>query len=75
MDSLLRIIAIFVEVLLLVAMAYALLNGVRLVAFDLGIGPKYNKAITMSLVAVGIIVVVFFIAHLAAFYPTVRLGG
>ena len=71
MDILLRTIAIFIEVLLLAAIAYAVLHGVKLTAFDLGIGPKYNKAITMVLLAIGVLVVVFFIAHLTTFYPAV----
>ena len=69
MDMLLRTIAIIVEVVILVAIAYSVLNGVRLTAFDLGIGPKYSKAIAMMLLAVGFIIVIFFIAHLTAFYP------
>ena len=69
MDILLRTIAIIVEVVILVAIAYSVLNGVRLTAFDLGIGPKYSKAIAMMLLTVGFIVVIFFIAHLTAFYP------
>ncbi len=69
MDVLLRTVAIFIEVILLAVIFYAMLNGVRLAVFDLGVGPKYNKAVTMALAAAGIIVVVFFIAHLAAFYP------
>ena len=71
MDVLLRIIAIFLEVILLAVIIYALLNGVRLTAFDLGIGPKYNKIITMAFIVIGIIVVVFFIAHLTTFYPEI----
>jgi succinate dehydrogenase/fumarate reductase cytochrome b subunit len=69
MDVLLRTIAIIIEVVTLAAIAYAVLNGVRLAALDLGIKPKYNKAIIMALCAVGFIVVVFFIAHLTTFYP------
>ena len=71
MGILLRIIAIIMEVVLLVAITYSVLNGVRLTAFDLGIGPKYSKAIAMTLLAVGILIIVFFIAHLATFYPVV----
>ena len=69
MDVLLRTIAIFVEVLILAAITYALLNGVRLILFDLGLGLKYGKAVAMMLVTVGCILVVFFIAHLTTFYP------
>ena len=71
MDMLLRTIAIFMEVTLLAAITYALLNGVRLTIFDLGLGPKYKKAVAMVLITVGCIVVVFFIAHLTTFYPKI----
>jgi len=71
MDIFLRTIAIIIEVLILAVIAYAVLNGVRLTAFDLGIGPKYSKAIAMVLLAVGFLIVVFFIAHLTAFYPAI----
>lgn len=71
MDIFLRTIAIFIEVVLLAVIAYSVLNGVRLTAFDLGIGPKYNRAVTMALMAVGVILMVFFIAHLTTFYPTI----
>lgn len=69
MDMLIRTIAIIIEVAILSAIAYSVLNGVRLTAFSLGIGQKYGKAIAMALLAVGFIIVVFFIAHLTAFYP------
>ncbi|MFC2002567.1 hypothetical protein ACFLV4_01280 [Chloroflexota bacterium] len=71
MDTVLRAIAVFIEVALLAGIAYCVLNGVRLTIFDLGAGSKYNKALTMALVAVGVIVAVFFIAHLITFYPTI----
>ena len=71
MDIFLRTIAIFIEVVLLAVITYSVLNGVRLTAFDLGIGPKYNRAVTMALMAVGVILMVFFIAHLTTFYPTI----
>ena len=71
MDVVIRAIAIFIEVVILMAIAYSVLNGVRLTIFDLGIGPKYSKAIAMMLLAVGFIIVVFFIAHLTTFYPVV----
>ena len=71
MDTFLRTIAIIIEVLILAAITYAVFNGVRLTAFDLGIKPKYGKAIMMALLAVGFIVVIFFIAHLTSLYPAV----
>ncbi len=71
MDTFLIIIAIFIEVVLLTVIIYCLLNGVRLTAFDLGIGPKYNKAVTMALIVAGVLILVFFVAHLTTFYPTI----
>jgi len=71
MDIFLRTIAIIIEVLILAAITYAVLYGVRLTASDLGIGPKYGRAVVLALLAVGIIVIIFFIAHLTTFYPAV----
>ena len=71
MDIFLSTIAIIIEVLILAVIAYAVLNGVRLTALDLGIKAKYNKAVSMGLIAVGIILLIFFIAHLTTFYPTI----
>ncbi len=65
----LRTIAIIVEVFILAAIAYSVLNGVKLTAFDLGIRTKYHRAINMALIAIGFIVLIFFIAHLTTFYP------
>jgi succinate dehydrogenase/fumarate reductase cytochrome b subunit len=70
MDQFLRVVAIFLEVVVLSAILYCLLNGVRLALLDFGIGPKYNKAIVMALAAVSSLLVVFFVAHLSTFYPT-----
>ena len=71
MDVALRIIAIIIEVLILAVIAFAVLKGVKLTATDLGIGPKFSRIIIMALLAVGFIVVIFFIAHLSTFYPEV----
>ena len=71
MDTFLRIIAIIIEVLILGVIAYSVLNGVRLTIFDLGVGTKYGKAIAMALIVVGVIILIFFIAHLTTFYPPV----
>lgn len=71
MDILLRVIAIFIELVILVAIIYCLLAGMWLTVFDLGLGPKYKKVVTMALVVAGCIAVVFFIAHLTSFYPTI----
>jgi hypothetical protein len=71
MDAFLRVIAIFLEIVVLSAIACCMLAGVRLILADFGIGPKYTKAIVMALAAVGSLLVVFYIAHLAIFYPTI----
>lgn len=64
-----RGLGVFIEVLILSGLVYCLLNGVRLLLADFGIGPKYDKPIIMFLVAAGSILVIFFIAHLTTFYP------
>ena len=69
MDVLLRVIAILIEVLILASIIYVLLTAVRLTVFDLGLGPKYNKVLAMALVLASGMALVFFIAHLTAFYP------
>ncbi len=69
MDIFLRVIAIFVEVVILAGIMYALLAGVRLIIFDLGVGEKYRKIVTLLFGVIGLAVVVFFIGHLTAFYP------
>ena len=71
MDIFLRTIAIIIEVIILAVIAYAVLNGARLTVFDLGIKTKYDKIIVMALIAVGVIFLVFFVAHLTTFYPPV----
>ncbi|MFC2041519.1 hypothetical protein ACFLTY_04290 [Chloroflexota bacterium] len=71
MDVVLRTVAIFIEVVLLAAIIYSILNGARLTVFDFGVGPKYNKMVTTALMVIGAIVVVFFIAHLTTFYPAI----
>lgn len=69
MDGLLRGLGIFLEWLVLSAIAYVMLSGVKLVLADLGLSPKYMKGLTMVLIVVGSLMVVFFIAHLTSFYP------
>ncbi len=71
MDVLLRVVAIFTEVLLLASIMCVLLSGALLTIFDLGLGSRYKKVVALLLVMVGGMVVVFFIAHLTAFYPTI----
>jgi hypothetical protein len=71
MDIFLRTIAIIIELLILATITYVVLNGARLTVFDLGIKAKYHKAVSMALIALGIILFIFFIAHLTTFYPAI----
>ncbi len=71
MDILLRVAAIFVEVVILAGIFYCLFTGAKLTIFDLGIDQKYRKLINMALILVGSIVLVFLIVHLTTFYPTI----
>ena len=71
MDVLLRSIAILIELIVLGALFYHMLNGARIIVFDLGVKPKYSKIITVALVAIGSVIGTFLISHLIAFYPTV----
>lgn len=71
MDIFLRTIAIIIEVLILGVITYSILNGARLTVFDLGVGPRYGRVIALALLALGFIALIFFIAHLTAFYPEV----
>ena len=70
MDIFLRVIVVTIEVILLAAITYSLLAGVKLTIFDLGLRSKYNKIINVAFLIVGCLVVVFFIAHLTFLYPT-----
>ncbi|MFC2051577.1 hypothetical protein ACFLT4_02475 [Chloroflexota bacterium] len=71
MDIVIRSIAIFLEVILLAAIFYSLLKGVKLTVLDLGIGQKYSKMLTAVLMVVGVLIVVFLVVHLTSFYPAV----
>jgi len=65
-----RMIFITGEVVLLTALLGCLFGGMWLTLFDLGLRPKYQRAITMVLLAMGCLAVAFFVVHLISFYPT-----
>ncbi len=71
MTSSFRPIAIVVEVIVLMGVIYSLLLGVKLTAIDFGLEDKYQKFIDRVWVIVGGMALVFFVAHLVAFYPRV----
>lgn len=70
-DQWLRVLAVFLEVLVLSGIVFSLLLGARLIMADFGIGPKYNKILAMALIASGSILVIFFTTHLSALYPSI----
>ena len=64
-----RAIAISLELVLLIGLLLSLLTGAGLALFDLGIRLKYRQAVAVALIALGSLLVIFFIAHLISFYP------
>ncbi|MCK4722191.1 MAG: hypothetical protein KAT75_02750 [Dehalococcoidia bacterium] len=67
----LRTIAIIIEVLIIGAVFYHILAGVRILLLEVGVKAKHSKIITLALLAVGTLLGTFFISHLITFYPTV----
>lgn len=74
MDIFLRTIAIIIEVGILAAIISTIVYGAKLTAFDLGLGPRYQKMIVAVMIMIGSLIVVFFIAHLTSFYPSIGSG-
>ncbi len=72
MDILIRVIAIIIELAILFALFYFILNGVRLVIFDFGLRQKYARIVAVLFLAVGCIIAVFLISHLTTFYPAIQ---
>lgn len=70
MDVFVRTAAVILEVLVLAGIVGCILWGVKLILAEFGVGSKYNRAILMALLVVGALLVVFFVTHLTAFYPT-----
>ncbi len=70
MEIFIRGIAIAIEVIILAAITYSILKGVKLTIFELGISQKYDRIISTLFLVVGCLIAVFFIAHLTFLYPT-----
>jgi hypothetical protein len=73
MESSLRPVTIVVEVIILMGVIYSLFLGVKLSALDFGLGEKYQKFVDWVFMIVGCLALVFFVAHLFAFYPRISL--
>jgi hypothetical protein len=73
MENLLRPIAIIVEVIILMGVIYSLFLGVKFTASDFGLGEKYKRFICWVFMIMGCMALVFFVAHLFAFYPRLSI--
>ena len=71
MESLYRAFAVLVEVILLMAILFALFRGVKLAAFDFGMDLKYKKYIGLVMTIISGLALIFFAAHLITFYPRI----
>jgi len=69
MTSLLRPVALIVEIIVLMGVIGSLFIGVKLTAFDFGVEEKYKKFLCWVFMIMGCLALVFFIAHLVTFYP------
>ena len=69
----LRPVEIFVEIIILMAVIYSLFAGLNFATFDLGLNQKYQKFIRLVLMIMGSLALVFFVAHLFAFYPRISI--
>jgi hypothetical protein len=73
MDSSLRPVTIVAEVIILMGVIFSLFLAVKLSAFDFGVEEKYQKFIDWVFMIIGCLALVFFVAHLFAFYPRISL--
>lgn len=64
-----KVIGVILEVAILAGIAFCILQAVRLIVFDPGMGLRYRRIFTLVLLVVGGMVVVFFISHLTMLYP------
>jgi hypothetical protein len=73
MESSLRPVTIIVEVIILMGVIFSLFLGVKLSALDFGVEEKYQRFINWVFMIMGCLALVFFVAHLFAFYPRILL--
>ncbi len=66
-----RVIDLLVEVVILMAVIYALFSALMLASLDLGLDQKYKKFIGRVMTIVGGLALIFFLGHLIAFYPRI----
>jgi hypothetical protein len=71
MELFYRPITMIVELIILMALISSLFAGALFALFDLGFNKKYQKFVTWVMMIVGLLVLVFFTAHLITFYPRI----
>jgi hypothetical protein len=55
------------------AVIYSLFAGLKFAAIDFGLDQKYKTFIERVLMIIGCLALVFFVAHLIAFYPRLSI--
>ncbi len=73
METYFRPLGIVLELAILMGVIYSLFAGTDFALFDLGLNRKYQKFIELALVIMGCLALVFFVAHLIAFYPRISV--
>ncbi len=71
MGASLRVFAVVAEVVILMGLVYSLFSVVLLAAVDLGVGQKYKRYLGLVMTVIGGLALIFFFAHLIAFYPRI----
>ena len=66
-----RVVAFFAEVVVLMAVIYALFSAVLLASVDFGLEQKNRTFIGLVLTIIGGLALIFFFGHLIAFYPRI----
>ena len=66
-----RIVDLLVEVVILMAVIYALFSAVIWASLDLGLDQKYKKFIDQVMTIIGGLALIFFLGHLITFYPRI----
>ena len=71
MGASLRVFGVVAEVVILMALVYSLFSVVLLAAVDLGVDQKYKMYLGLVMTIIGGLALIFFFAHLIAFYPRI----
>jgi len=71
MGALFRILAVIAEVAILMAVVYSLFSAVLCAAVDLGVDQKYKAYLNRVMTIISGLVLIFFFAHMIAFYPRI----